>query len=175
MNHPRELIPPVFFQALEVVTERLQGSRLIWAITGSVGFALHGLPVTPNDLDIQSDAGGVYEIERRLSEFVVEPVRLSSTDRIRSHFGKLQIGDVRVELMGDVEKRLPDGCWEGPPDLWVHVEFINYQGLRLPILSLEYEQQAYAKLGRADKARQLAEWLRAGSPSSDPRRSGSGR
>lgn len=171
MNDPRELIPPAFVQALAVLAQRLQSGQLIWVITGSVGFALHGLPVTPHDLDIQSDAADVYEIERRLSEFVVQPVRLSATDRIRSHFGKLQIGDVRVELMGDIEKRLPDGSWERPPDLLNYREFIEFQGMNLPVLSLEYEQQAYARLGREEKAHQLAEWLRGGPANPDPSRS----
>jgi len=76
--------------------------------------ALQGVPVEVHDIDIQTDKDGVYEIERCLAEFVIEPVRYSETERIRSHLGMLEIDGIKVEIMGDIQKRLGNQGWEEP-------------------------------------------------------------
>lgn len=131
------------------------GADMNWALTGSLSFALQGVPVEPHDIDVQTDAAGAYEIERRFSEFVTRKVAFFSAERIRSHFGTLLIDGITVEIMGDIEKLLEDGTWEKPPDLAAHRRIIDVQGIQVPILSLEYERQAYAKLGRVSTARML--------------------
>jgi len=65
---------------LRKICERLKDD-VIWALTGSLGHALQGVPVEVHDVDIQTDREGAYEIERRFSEFVVRRVRFSSTDK----------------------------------------------------------------------------------------------
>lgn len=37
--------------------------------------------------------------------------------------------------------------------------FINYGGLSIPVLSLDYECEAYEKLGRMEKAKQIKKYL----------------
>jgi hypothetical protein len=154
------MIPPRFLQALRQICVRLTEPTLNWALTGSFGLALQGVPLKPNDIDLQSDARGAYEIERRLAEFVTRPVRFSATPRIRSHFGELYIEGVRVEIIGDIEKRLPDGRWEPPPDLEKVRHFVQVEELCVPVLSLAYEAQAYEKLGRSERALQLRAYLK---------------
>ena len=41
-----------------------------------------------------------------------------------------------------------------------HKRFIEVEGMHIPVLSLEYEYQAYLKLSRIDKAEMLEKWLR---------------
>jgi hypothetical protein len=130
-----------------------------WVVTGSLGFALQGVPVDVHDIDIQTDKEGAYEIERRFSEFVIKKVAFRSTDKIRSHFGILMIDGIRVEIMGDIQKRLEDGSWEEPVDLNRYKRFVEIRGMKIPVLSLEYEYQAYLKLGRTEKAEILKKWL----------------
>lgn len=144
---------------LRKICARLDGSNVNWALTGSLSFALQGVPVEPHDIDIQTDASGAYEIERLFSEFVTRKVAFSASERIRSHFGTLLIDGITVEIMGDIEKRLEDGTWEKPPDLAAHRRIIDVHGIQVPVLSLEYECQAYAKLGRVSKARMLQDAL----------------
>ena len=155
------MITGAFTDALRIIVSRLQGSRVRWAVTGSLGFALHGVPVTVNDIDIQTDRDGAYEIERLLNEFVHQAVTFSTSDRIRSHFGSLLIKEVVVEIMGDVEKRLDDDSWQAAPDLDVHRRLVDFRGMVVPVMSLEYEYQAYRILGRTEKMRILEEWLSA--------------
>ena len=140
---------------------RLALTGINWAVTGSLGFALQGVPVEPRDIDIQSDASGVYEIQRLFSAFVLRPVALSSKHNIRSHFGALLVDGIEVELMGDIQKADADGTWGQATDLNRHKRFVEVGGVRIPVLSLEYEEQAYRKLGRIEKADLLKRWLQA--------------
>jgi hypothetical protein len=153
------MIDPRYLNALRQIHARLRDSGVNWAVTGSFGFALQGVPVEVHDLDLQTDEAGAYEIERRFSESVVRKVTFSSAERIRSHFGVLLMEGIRVEIMGDVQKRREDGSWEDPVDLARRKRVVQVEGLDVPVLSLEYEYQAYLKLGRMDKARMLREWL----------------
>ena len=150
---------PAFVEVLRKLDRELSPTDINWVVTGSVGFALQGVPVVPNDIDLQSDEAGVYEIERRLAEFVVRSVTFSATERIRSHFGALRIGGIKVEIMGDIQKRLEDGRWEEPVDLRRHKRVVEMVGMQLPVLSLAYEYTAYLRLGRKDRAAMLKNWL----------------
>lgn len=159
------MISPTHLGVLRKVYERLSRTHINWAITGSLGFALQGVPVEPHDIDIQADKPGVYAIERLFAEYVTRPVALSATSTIRSHFGALEIDGVKVELMGDIQ--MPDaggaccawGAWGEPADLNRHKRLVEIDGMRLPVLSLEYEYQAYVKLGRVETAERLRKWL----------------
>lgn len=149
-----------YLDVLRKIYKRLEGSGVNWVVTGSVGFALQGLPVEPHDIDIQADEAGAYEIEKLFSEFVTKKVSFSSAEKIRSHFGALQVDGVKVEIMGDIQKRNEDGSWDNPVDLHKYKHFVEIDGMTIPVLSLEYEHQAYMKLGRVEKAKMLKEWLR---------------
>jgi len=151
-------LPAPFLPILHQLHAALHGQDILWAITGSTSFALRSLPFTPNDIDLQTDAPGAYELEKALQQFVVRPVTFSGTDRIRSHFGQLRLDGVKVEIMGDVEKWV-NGRWEPPPDLNKHREFIQFDGMELPVLSLAYEREAYEKMGRMETAVLLQKWL----------------
>ncbi|MGC8959956.1 MAG: nucleotidyltransferase domain-containing protein [Chloroflexia bacterium] len=154
-----EMIPRLHLEVLCKVRTRLEGCPAPWAVTGSLGMALQGVPVEVHDIDIQTDREGAYEIERRLAEFVVRPVCFSEAERIRSHLGRLEIDDLQVEIMGDLQKRLEDGRWEEPVPIEPHRRWVEVEGVQVPVLSLEYELQAYLKLGRSDRAEMLRAWL----------------
>ncbi len=143
------------FEVLRKIYNHLDNDGVNWVVTGSLSFALQGVPVEPNDIDIQTDEAGAYEIERRFSRFVTRKVCFSSAERIRSYFGALLIDGIKVEIMGDIQKRLEDGTWEEPMDLDLHKRFVRVEGMRIPVLSLKYEYQAYLKLGRLEKAQML--------------------
>jgi len=130
-----------------------------WAVTGSLGFALQGMDVDVHDIDIQTDKSGAYEIERRFSRYVVRNVEFSSSGKIRSYFGELSVNGIKVEIMGDIQKYLPDGTWEDPIDICSKTRFVNYGKLSIPVISLEHECEAYYRLGRTEKAEQVRRYL----------------
>ena len=148
-----------YLNVLRKIYTRLKDKDINWVVTGSFGFALQGVPVEPNDIDIQTDKEGAYEIERIFSKFLTREVRFSSSEKIRSHFGELTIDGIKVEIMGDIQKRLEDGTWEKPVNLKLYKRFVEVEGMRIPVLSLQYEYQAYLKLGRVERAKMLKEWL----------------
>ncbi len=61
--------------------------------------------------------------------------------------------------MGGIQKRLEDQTWEMPINLENHRCWLNIDKMHIPVLSLEYEYQAYQKLGRIEKAEILKNWL----------------
>ncbi|APW98343.1 hypothetical protein CHINAEXTREME_11305 [Halobiforma lacisalsi AJ5] len=146
-----------YLAVVRTLTERLP-EHLEWALTGSTAFALQGVPVEPNDVDVQTTEDGAYGIADRFPESVVDPVPFEEGDRIRSHFGALERRGVRVEIMGAVQKRDADGTWELPVDVAAHRTFAMADGTRVPVLSLEYEAKAYERLGRSERAKLLCEY-----------------
>jgi len=139
----------------------LADEDLAWALTGSASFALQGVPVDPDDVDLQTTARGASAVESLFSDAVVDPVSLRESDRLRSQFGALSLFGVRVELMGDLQKRRPDGSWESPVDVTDHRRFETVDGVRVPVLSLEYEARAYERLGREERAALLRRYATA--------------
>jgi len=155
------MINPAFLAVLRQLYARLNGTDINWAITGSFGFALQGVPMPEvHDIDLQSDAPGAYAIERLFAENVTRQVQFSAASKIRSHFGALQIDGVKVEIMGDVEKRTDETSgWETPPDLNLVKRYVQVDEMRLPVIDVEYECQAYLSIGRLATATLLREWL----------------
>jgi ribosomal protein S18 acetylase RimI-like enzyme len=153
------VVDQIHLEALGKIYDRLGGANINWALTGSLSFALQGVPVEVHDIDIQTDRAGAYEIERRFSDLITRKVEFSEAAGIRSYFGAFVIDGIEVEVMGDIQKRLEDGSWEHPVSLGRHKKWIEVQRMKIPVLSLEYEYDAYLKLGRKDKAEVLRNWL----------------
>ncbi len=144
-----------FVEVLSTIARALDEHSITWALTGSTSFVLQGVPLTPNDIDIQTTETGAYEIERLFSEQVIDPVTLSEAEMIRSHYGRLDFDGVPVEIMGALEKRRDDGSWDGPVDVTAHRTYVPLEGVQIPVLSLEYEAKAYEHLGRDERAELL--------------------
>ncbi|CAI8046455.1 hypothetical protein GBAR_LOCUS25697 [Geodia barretti] len=156
------MIDPVYLNVLRQIHARLSNTDVNWVVTGSLGFVLQGVPVRPNDIDIQTDKAGAYAIESLFSDVVIRKVKFSATEWIRSHFGALQIDGIEVEIMGDIQKIGADGVWEEIVDPAHYRQMVEIAGLLVPVLSLEYEYQAYLKFGRIEQAKMLRRWLDSG-------------
>ncbi len=149
---PKGALPGCFRRVIGRLCHVASPEDVIWALTGSTGFALQDVPVTPTDIDVQTDEQGAYAIERRLDGYLVDPVSLSEGTGIRSHFGRLVLEGITVELMGALQKRRSDGRWEPPVDVSRHRTFVPMDGVRVPVLDLCYEERAYRCLGRTERA-----------------------
>jgi hypothetical protein len=145
-------LPQTHWAALEQICRRLEAEQITWALTGSAGLALQGVPVEVHDLDLQADEVNVYRIERLFQAQVTRPVAFSATEQIGSHFGALEIDGIKVELMGGLQKRLPNGEWEPPISVTALRCFVEVNNLRVPVLPLRHEYEAYLMLGRPAKA-----------------------
>jgi hypothetical protein len=148
-------------RVLRIVYDTLEPTGVNWVVTGSLGLALQDVPLVPNDIDIESDTEGAYEIERLLADNVSKPIAFSTGNQIRSHFGALQIDGLKVEVMGGIEHQREDGTWEPPADLNAHKRTVDVAGMRVPVLALEHEREAYAKMGRMERAEEIARAMEA--------------
>jgi hypothetical protein len=149
---PKRELPIAVRRVLARLCQAASPDEVVWALTGSTGFALQDVPVTPQDIDVQTDERGAYAIERRLADHVADPVSFSEGPGIRSHFGRLVVEGITVELMGALQKRRSDGHWEPPVDVARHRTFVPMDGVRVPVLDLGYEERAYRRLGRIERA-----------------------
>jgi hypothetical protein len=154
------MVPNTHLRVLRRVCAALRDGGVTWVLTGSMGLALRGVPLTPGDIDIQTDEAGAYEIERRLAGFVTEPVAYGAAPHIRSHYGKLKIDGVQVEIMGDIQRHLDRDEWSPVADLGALVEHVTIEeDMQVPVLPLAYEHRAYLELGRAAKAELIKQRL----------------
>jgi len=142
---------------------RLSRAGVRWAIGGSLGMALQGVDVDARDIDLVTDAAGAYAIERLFSDSMESPVRLSATERVRSHFGALRIDGVSVEIIGDMQHHLENGGWSDPTalDAGSFLRHAALEELDIPVLALEYEYWSYLRMGRVERAEMLRAWLEA--------------
>lgn len=138
---------------------RLKDTDVCWAITGSMGMAIQGMDLEIHDIDLQSDREGAYEIQNLFPEYVTERVRLLERESTRSHFGRMEIMGVQVEIMGDMTHRAAGQGWGDPPDLSCLIRWIEFEDMKLPVLDLEHEYNAYQQLGRPEKAAKIRAFL----------------
>jgi hypothetical protein len=148
-----------YLNVLRKIYSRLSDCPINWVVTGSLGMVLQGMEIEVHDIDIQTDEQGAYEFEGLFPEYVVKPVQYSASERIRSHLGRLEIEGVKVEIMGGIQKALSGQVWEEPVKIEQYRQWIRYDEMRIPVLSLEYEYQAYLKLGRTERAWAIKNWL----------------
>ena len=138
--------------ALRIICELLRPAAATWVLTGSLGLALQGVETEVRDIDVQTDAAGALELERLLAGYVVRSVALREDALVRSYLGAAEIDGVEVEIIGDIQKRRPGGRWGPPPDLARLATTVGAGGIRVPVLPLEYERDAYRAMGRPEKA-----------------------
>ncbi len=153
------MIPQNFLAVMRFVASGLASLNVEWALTGSLGMALQGMPLDVHDIDLQTDRQGAFEIQQRFSAHLSRPVLLVERERIRSLLGALLIDGVTVEIIGDMQKRLEDGSWESPVRVGDFILWVETAGMRLPVLSLEHEHEAYLLMGRLEKACLIWDWL----------------
>ena len=153
-----------FMGVLQKIYERLKTCNAPWVITGSFGMVLQGMDMKVHDIDLQTDRRGAYEIEMRFSEYVITPVRYRLSEWIRSHLGKLEIEGIKVEIMGAIQKRIDEHMWEEIVRVEDYRKWVEIEGMQIPVLSLEYEYQAYVKLGRVERGSQIRSWLQSQKP-----------
>lgn len=65
---------------------------------------------------------------------------------------------LKSKLWVDIQKYI-DGIWEEPVDLGKYKRYITVNGMEFPVLDLDYEYNAYIKMGRVEKALLLKRYM----------------
>jgi hypothetical protein len=55
-----KMIEKNYLHLIKRISKQLSSQNIKWALTGSTSFAMQGVPITPNDIDIQTDKDGAY-------------------------------------------------------------------------------------------------------------------
>ena len=153
------MISSEHINVLRQIKTQLANTDIDWVVTGSLALALQGVPVEVRDIDIHTDEQGAYGIESLFSDYVQDRVAPSYTQDVRSYHGKLVIDGIEVEIIGDIQKRCEDGTWEDLAAIEHHKRVVAVVGMAIPVFSLEYEYQAYLRLGREKRAQVIKEWM----------------
>jgi len=150
---------PYHISTLHILCNRLDGTGITWAITGSIGMALQGVDLTPHDIDLQSDGASIQALAEKLSDYMVEPLHWKTGRGTRSYFAVCNVEGMQVELMAGLEKRGADGKWSPAPPLSEITRWVEFDDMRLPVLDLHYECEAYRAMGRFDKVKLMEDFL----------------
>jgi hypothetical protein len=158
------LLPEPIRQTLVRLVPILNATGATWALSGSCCLALHGVPLTPHDIDIITDQDGAHRIGVALQSIAEEEqaVAWGEGERIRLHRGIYRLGDIEVDIVGAGELREEqDWIPPRPPAEW-QTETIRLPGSEVTItaFALQYEHDAYRRLQRDDKVRLIEERLR---------------
>lgn len=156
------LLPERIVQVLRVICPILNDARVEWAVSGSLALALHGLPVVPKDIDIQTDRVGAEQMAQLLAEHLVYPPGMHLGVRlVRSYLARFKVEGLEVEAMGNLEFQSPDGRWNPAPDFRRKRSVVDYLGLSIPVVSLEFLWAFYTQLQRPGRAALIEAKLKA--------------
>jgi Aminoglycoside-2''-adenylyltransferase len=136
-----------------------------WAIMGSTASVLQGLDgYSPPDVDLVTTMKGAYIMEGAVCHcgVTLRPVGYSVREPYESHFGIFEVGDVKVEVMGDLIIRCPDGMINAGDHFsrWSDdVRVLHFEGMHVPVVPLEWQLVANVLLRRPERSGPIAEFL----------------
>lgn len=131
----------------------------LWILTGSTSLSLQGVDVEAKDIDILTDENNALIIDEKLEKYCIDKMNYSSTEKIRSYFGRYMINSIEIEVMGDLQHCLESGEWSELTEIKTKRRLIQIDGLQIPVLSLEDELEGYKKMGRLGKAKLIEDAL----------------
>ena len=141
--------------ALKTFYQIIDGKNILWVLSGSTSLVLQGVDVViNNDIDILTDAEGSKQINILLADRKIKESEYSATPKYRSYFGVYKFGDVNIEVMGEFQYRLKNGLWS-KPNQTNKILIKEFQGMFLPVLTLEQEMEEYDNIGRIGKVEKI--------------------
>ncbi len=144
-------VKPRWRAVLRHVAGRLDEAGVAYKVVGGASVALHGVALPVNDLDIETDAEGVYRFQALFAGQAIEPVALRESETYRSHLGRFVLDSVTVEVMGDLERREVGGWVTSSAQTETTVDV---EGLSVRVSWLEEETLTYIRRRRLVRAAQ---------------------
>lgn len=154
------MISKNILDVLQKFYQMVNGKNILWILTGSTALAIQGVDIeTNNNIDVLTDKAGAKRLDELLSNFRIERSQYSKTEKYKSYFGKYKINNVLIEIMGEFQYRLKDGLWS-KPNQSNEIHKKDFDGMTLPLLSLEKELEEYKHLDRLDKVEKIKDFLK---------------
>jgi ubiquinone/menaquinone biosynthesis C-methylase UbiE len=144
-------VKPRWRSVLRRIARQLGEAGVPYRVVGGASAALHGVPVTVDDLDLEMEADGAYRFQALFADCAAEPVTLRESETYRSHFGRFDFDGLMVEVMGDLQRR-EGGSWV--PTMAKTETRVDLDGVPVCVSWLEEETLAYVRRKRLDRAAQ---------------------
>lgn len=142
----------VFIKILNMVNDKNHPIIL----SGSTSLALQGVNIEVHDIDIVTDKEGAVLLDSLLKEYNINKMKYSETNTYKSYFGQYIIDDIKVEIMGEFQYKLKNGEWSKENHLH-EIKYIEYDGVDIPVLSLEQEMIEYENTNRLQTVKKINE------------------
>lgn len=149
------MLPQKIATTLKEFYNIINDAGVMWILSGSASLVLQGVDVeVHDDIDILTDEEGALRIATLLAGRTIKASEFSNTDIYRSHFGVYEFDGIKVEVMGEFQYRLKDGSWSRP-NQENEIIYLEFQDMKLPLLTLEQELIEYENLERHDKVKKI--------------------
>jgi hypothetical protein len=150
---------PSILRALRTVAHGLPHDGYDWAVTGSAALLLRGCPINARDVDVIASREVSLVAARVLRDYCVHAPRYCEAGNIRSLFARYSVQGWTVEIMADVENRLPKRGWVRHDHWQPAVQWVSCFGIQLPFLRLGYELGLSRLLGNRPRTHILLHLL----------------
>lgn len=150
---------------LSCVIPAMFKSQQPWALMGSTASVLQGLDgYAPPDIDLVTTMTGAYIMQGAVARCgaTIRPVSFSIREPYASHFGIFEVEGVKVEVMGDLLIRCPDGQINTSDHFsrWSDkVRVLHVEGMHVPVVPLEWQLVANVLLRRPERCEPIADLL----------------
>lgn len=138
------MISQNFINVLRKINIEFQKHKIRWVLVGSLSLVLQGAKIKPNDIDILTDKEGALKCNEIFEKYIKKAVEWNQTEIFDSFFGKFQINDVEVEIMGDLKVKEGNKWIELKPRLEKPL-FIRVEEILIPVSLLEDQLKSYKK------------------------------
>lgn len=137
---------------------KLEQTGVQWILTGSTALAMRGVDIQTNDIDILTNRKDVKSIDKILNNYRIQYPDLSETNNYRSYYGIYEIDGIKIDLMGDFQYKLKNSKWSDTNQN-NKIEFVDFHGMPLPMLTLQQELKEYENTDRQDTVLKIKEYL----------------
>ncbi len=147
----RQSVPMEDFELerlLKAILSSITTKHFPWRLEGSANLRVLGVPTTVNDLDIVTNGDGLRIFKKCLENYGGKEVY---NERKKINTLQYNISGLPVEIhcYDEYELRMLD-----------KVVVVNWHGLTLPVLPLEYALQFYQRIHRLDKVKLIQQFLK---------------
>ena len=163
------IVPSAFIGALRILSKRMSGSKVWWAIGGETAEIMQGVHINPAEIEVMTTAAGAKEVVSRLQEY--KPSDLAQVEKrlereaeveqtrfpvfMRSLCSELFIQVPRCRIHGDYQIKV--GEWEWGDVMEFDPIEMNLAGALLPVMPLRLASEIFLTIGWGDRVSKISD------------------
>jgi len=154
------MIHQKYIEVLKIIHERLNG-RIPYAIIGSTNLALHGMDLSPRDIDIVTTIEGAKLCKELFQDFIPVGTEIVVIESLyNKHYALIfTISGVTLEISSEDTGGIYDSLLKENNILYPEDSIIGVKDIKLPCLSLKSELKAYSLTGRKDRVHLIEKFI----------------